>query len=205
MHWAVPPEAVTKNGTLSIVITIYDKVDGVIKYQWNTAPFKSLSVGETMENVDVKMPTKDKILTLNPHTRNITLPAGYNTTIATQGDVGTTEVYIQVPRYIAGMDLAGGAKNLETSIRWYATNSLYGINPCSISKIYGKAQSESTATKDWVLLTWEVDQGLINQHTGQFSFEINIREYEFDGEMEDVNKTKLAKQWLSLKNSSLLI
>jgi hypothetical protein len=190
MHWAVPPEAVTKNGTLSIVITIYDKVDGVIKYQWNTAPFKSLSVGETMENVDVKIPTEDKILTLNPHTRSITLPAGYNTTIAMQGDIGTTEVYIQAPRYIAGMDLCNN--NTKVFANW--SISTYS-NPdlCEIKQIYSQVEKD-----DLVLILWKPHQNLIN-NSGQFSFEISIKEF------DNVDNISTIKQWYSNKNTSLSI
>lgn len=190
MHWAVPPEAVTKNGMLSVVITIYDKVNGVIKYQWNTAPFKSLSVGETMENVDVKIPTTDKILTLNPYTRNITLPVGYNTTIAMQGDVGTTEVYIQAPRYIAGIDLC--SQNTKVYINW--TISTYE-NPdlCEVKELYSQVEKD-----DLALILWKPHQTLIN-NSGQFSFEISIKEF------DDVRNIRTVKQWYSNTNTSLSI
>jgi hypothetical protein len=40
------------------------------------------------------MPVRSKILTLNIDTKNIILPAGYNTTIASNWDIGTVDVYI---------------------------------------------------------------------------------------------------------------
>jgi hypothetical protein len=76
------------------VISIYDKDEATIKYQWNTAIFSGFNIGATLENVETSMPVRSKILTLNPDTKNIILPTGYNTTIASQYDIGTTHVYL---------------------------------------------------------------------------------------------------------------
>jgi hypothetical protein len=179
--------------TSSCKITAYKENKGssdTIKYQWNTAPFTSLSIGATLDNVDVKAPTKDKILTLNTQTRNITLPVGYNTTIATQGDVGTAFVYIQCPRYIAGLDLT----NIEVKkyLGWSAGEKS-GINECSITKIYSEVEKD-----DLVMLTWDVDENLTCDYAGNFSFELSFKKFTADG-------VTLEKQWYSNSNSSLLI
>jgi hypothetical protein len=93
LSWVIPPEATTKSGTLQCVISIYDKFDEKIKYQWSTAPFTNLSIGATLENVDASLPEKDKILLVNTKTRTISTPAGYDTQIAMRGDVGITKIY----------------------------------------------------------------------------------------------------------------
>jgi hypothetical protein len=163
---------------------------GAIKYQWNTAPFTSLSIGTTLENVDVKAPTKDKILTLNAQTRNITLPTGYNTTIATKGDVGTAFVYIQCPRYIAGMDLT--SDGIKKYLGWSA-GEFSGINECNVEKIYSEVE-----TDDLVMLTWDVDENLTANYAGNFAFELSFKQFKKDG-------STLEKQWYSNSNNSLSI
>jgi hypothetical protein len=163
---------------------------GVIKYQWNTAPFTSLSIGATLDKVDIKAPAKDKILTLSTQTRNITLPAGYNTTIATQGDVGTTFVYIQCPRYIAGMDLT--SDKIKKYLGWSA-GEYSGINECAVEKIYSEVE-----TDDLVILTWDVDEKLTASYAGNFSFELSFKQFKADG-------TILEKQWYSNSNNSLSV
>jgi hypothetical protein len=184
LAWPIPPEATTKNGVLEIVISIYDEVDEIIKYQWNTAPFRSLLVGETLENVDVKAPEKNKILTLNTNTRKITLPSGYNTTIATQGDVGITEVYIETSRYIGGMDLLD--EKVNTIIRWEDSQGVVHSENCATSKMYSIIEED-----DLVLITWRPSPALINHYAGMFSFYVLINKFA---------NAEIEKQWYSLAN-----
>lgn len=165
-----------------------------IKYQWNTAPFISLSIGATLDNVDVKVPTKDKILTLSTQTRNITLPAGYNTTIASQYDIGTTHVYIQAPRYIHNMDLLDSSVGVYCG--WHLPES-DGIDRCQVTKQYSLLE-----TDDLVLITWDVDQDLITNCNGNFSFELSVKQFNQPIGDED---TKLIKQWYSNINTALSI
>lgn len=187
LSWLAPPEAVTKNGAISIVITIYDKVNDEIKYQWNTAPFRSLFIGETIEDVDVKAPSKDKILILNPKTRSFILPAGYNTTIATQGDIGTAEVYFQSPRYINNIDLLD-ANNVVVTIAYAETDI---VEQCSIYRMDGQLSQDKA-----VLITWKPSYALTK--AGEIQFYLVVTQ--FDNKVEYIEK-----QWCSKINSSLLV
>ena len=195
ISWLVPPEAVTKSGFLHIVISIFDKNGEVIKYQWNTAPFTSLSIGTTMENVDVKTPTKDKILILNPQTRNITLPAGYNSVVAIKGDVGMSEIFIQAPRYINTLDLT----DVNVYINWYVNEELSGRNKCRVEDVY----SENT-TDNLVIIHWQIDPKLTTECVGEFSFSCVIEEHELK-QTDEGEKNVIVAKWQSSKNSSLTI
>jgi hypothetical protein len=143
---------------------------GSIAYQWNTAIFSGFNVGATLENVETSAPVRSKILTLNADTKNITLPTGYNTTIASQYDVGVSHVYIQTNRYIQGMDLT--AEDVEVYLGWQ-TNTHSGVNLCQVTKQYSLID-----TDDLVVIDWEVDQNLINNCSGNFLFEISIKQVE---------------------------
>ena len=83
------------------------------------------------------------------------MPIGYNMIIGMQGDVGTTEVYIQAPRYIVGIDLL--ANNTESCIGWRIDENNCGIDKCIVEKLYSEVEAD-----DLVLLTWKLDQDLIN-------------------------------------------
>lgn len=194
LSWIVPPEATTKAGNVQCVISIYDTDEATIKYQWNTAIFSGFNIGATLENVETSMPVRSKILTLNPDTKNIMLPAGYNTTIASQYDIGTTHVYLQAPRYIHNMDLFDSSVGVYCG--WHLPESC-GIDRCQVSKQYSLIE-----TDDLVLITWNVDQDLITNCSGNFSFELSVKQFNKSVGEED---KKLMKQWYSNINTALAI
>lgn len=193
LSWVVPPEATTKAGNVQCVISIYD-MDEVIKYQWNTAIFSGFNIGATLENVETSAPVRSKILTLNIDTKNIMLPAGYNTTIASQYDIGVARVYIQAPRYIHDIDLLDDSVGIYCG--WHLPES-GGIDRCQVNKQYSLIE-----TDDLVLITWNVDQDLITNCNGNFSFELSVKQ--FNKPVGDEDK-KLMKQWYSNINTALSI
>jgi hypothetical protein len=100
MTWEVPAEACTQAGTLEISISIYDKSGNQVVFSWNTAKYAGLTIGGSLESVGFEFPPKDEILVIDRDTKSIVAPAGYNNTICNYGEVGVTEVYFLVNRYL---------------------------------------------------------------------------------------------------------
>lgn len=111
-EWEVPPEAMTQAGKIEIAISLYDIKDNRIAFSWNTPSFSGFSIGESFMEVGTYweengyQPPKNEILTINVDTKTIIMPRGYNTIVANYGDIGTSKVYFEVPRYIGGMDVS---------------------------------------------------------------------------------------------------
>jgi hypothetical protein len=111
-EWEVPPEAMTQAGKIEMAISLYDIKDNKIAFSWNTPSFNGFSIGDSFMDVGTyweeseHQPPKNEILTVNVDTKTIVMPRGYNTIVANYGDIGTSKVYFEVPRYIGGLDIA---------------------------------------------------------------------------------------------------
>jgi hypothetical protein len=126
LAWEVTPNVCTSYGAIELSIEIYDSKDGYKAFSWNTPPFSGLSVGKTIDSVGTTLPPKNEILTIDKDTKNIFAPAGYNNTICTYGEIGVTEVYFLVDRYIGKND---AIDVLEDKVRIYVSmNNAYGTN-----------------------------------------------------------------------------
>lgn len=156
--WEVPAEACTQAGTIEISISIYDKSENLIAFSWNTSKYSGLLVEGSMESVGLDFPPKDEILVIDRDTKNITAPSGYNNIICNYGEVGVSEVYFLVDRYL-GKRRELDVYNDNTRITFYITmgERLGSDNNENriIKRLYTNALEEREAMKEGkVLISW---------------------------------------------------
>lgn len=117
LSWEVPSDACTQAGTLEISLVFYDKSGEYVVFAWNTAKYTGLSIGKTIDSVNFVFPPKDEILIIDKDSKNIVAPTGYNNTFCNFGDIGTSELYFLINRYIGkNEDLDILAENVDVSI-----------------------------------------------------------------------------------------
>lgn len=164
----------THAGKLEVAISIYDVYNHTLAFAWNTAVYNGFSIGESFIEVgsgwsDVKLPAKNEILTVNVDTRTIIMPKNYNTLVANYGDIGVSQVFFQIPRYICDFDISSS----ETEI--YITTA------------FGKELSEDIplnerkpmfSNGDNYLLCWDIPTNITcndKEKTGNFSISIKLQ------------------------------
>lgn len=167
--WEVPSDACTQAGTLEISITLYDKSNNYVVFSWNTALFSGLSIGKSIESVNFDFPPKDEILIIDKDTKAIVSPVGYNNTICNYGDVGVTEVYFSISRYL-GKNRDIDIMNENTIATIYITlNGMNGTNsevtpegePTGyITKKLYTEELDNRLKEGLVLLTWMPPAGV---------------------------------------------
>lgn len=159
LKWEVPADACTQAGTLEISISIYDKSGNQVAFSWNTAKYAGLTIGGSLESVGFNFPPKDEILVIDRDTKSIVAPTGYNNTICTYGDVGMTEVYFLVNRYL------GKNRELDvmsSNITVYVTmNGFAGKDDTDdIVKTNYTVEITDRNKEGLVLITWKVPAGV---------------------------------------------
>jgi hypothetical protein len=164
-EWRVPADIMAAAGTIEIYISFYDTVgtepNTQIAFAWNTASYSGLSIGKTMSSVSSYYPARDEILLVDEETRNIIAPPGYNNTICNYGDLGVSEVYFIVNRYL------GKNHKLDVLNEKTKTNIVVGINGkkgidsgSNITKNLYSVNSGSDNYEGMVLLKWSVPPGV---------------------------------------------
>lgn len=199
LQWDVPSDACTQAGTLEISLTFYDKSGEYVAFAWNTAKYTGLSIGKTIESVNFAFPPKDEILIIDKDTKNIIAPAGYNNTICTYGDVGMTEVYFLINRYLGKkreIDILN-----EAGIEIYVTMGNAFGSDRSTNRITKRLYTEEIADREkegLVLITWKVPEGITagpNGATGlSIMFNFFLEEEKLNEETGELEKFK-SKQW----------
>lgn len=176
LKWLVPAEACTQSGNVEISLSIYDKINNQIAFSWNTAKYAGLSIGGSIESVGENFPPKDEILIINRDTKAITAPAGYNNTICNYGEVGLTEIYFLVDRYL-GKKKTLDVLSANTTVTIYVTmNGLAGHdNTNNITKEPYTVEISEGTKEGLVFITWKVPNGITSGiHTGPVGFSIML-------------------------------
>lgn len=192
-QWEVPAEACTQAGTVEISISIYDKVDNQVVFSWNTAKFTGLTIGNSMESVGFEFPPKDEILVIDRDTKAITAPVGYNNIICNYGEVGVTEIYFLVNKYL------GKKRELDvmnSNITVYVTlNGLVGSDSDTtrITKSLYTTEIADRNSEGLAFITWKVPAGITAGPGGPNGLQIMLG-FEQDG-----------KKWYSNTYSALKI
>lgn len=192
MMWEVPADACTQAGTLEISISIYDKSGNQVAFSWNTAKYAGLTIGGSLESVGFNFPPKDEILVIDRDTKNIVAPVGYNNTICTYGDVGMTEVYFLVNRYL------GKNRELDvmnSNITIYVTmNGFAGKDDTDdIVKTNYTVEITDRNKEGLVLVTWKIPAGVTAGPGGPGPLKVMLC-FEYDG-----------KKWYSNTYSNLTV
>lgn len=161
-EWEVPADIMAAAGNIEIYISFYDKVDieskTQIAFAWNTASYSGLSIGKTMSSVGSHYPARDEILLVDEETRNIVAPPGYNNTICNYGDLGMSEVYFIINRYLGknhSLDVLNANPCIFASI-----NGKKGIDSSNITTELYSVDLDSANYEGMVLLKWKVPPGI---------------------------------------------
>ena len=160
MMWEVPAEACTQAGTLEISISIYDKnQEGKVVFSWNTTKYSGLTIGGSLETVGFDFPAKDEILFIDKDTKNISSPPGYNNVVCNYGDIGMSEIYFLIDRYLGkkkGLDVY----DENTKITVYVmingfSGSDYIYN--ATKQLYSVA-TDTSQKNGMVFITWQIPE-----------------------------------------------
>ena len=163
VKWEIPPEAFTQAGVLEISLSLYDVKNEIVVFSWNTPTSTVFSVGSGFEEVplDLTLPAENEILLICEN-KQIVAPKGYNNHIANFGEVGTTKVYFQCKKNVAGIDLTEEVTSIEVLINF--DNATYkDPNKPTIKEI----------SEESVLIIWETPPEVTNNEN-QYSGNIKI-------------------------------
>jgi hypothetical protein len=176
-EWQVPADIMAAAGSIEIYISFYDKVgtepNAQIAFAWNTASYSGLSIGKTMSSVGSHYPARDEILLIDEETRNIIAPTGYNNTICNYGDLGMSEVYFIINRYL-GKNHSLDVFNANPCI-FVSINGKKGIDSSNITKELYSVDLDNINYEGMVLLKWRVPPGITGGvGPGQLQIAIHI-------------------------------
>jgi hypothetical protein len=146
-----------------------------------------------MESVGFEFPPKDEILVIDRDTKAITAPVGYNNIICNYGEVGVTEIYFLVNKYL------GKKRELDvmnSNITVYVTlNGLVGSDSDTtrITKSLYTTEIADRNSEGLAFITWKVPAGITAGPGGPNGLQIMLG-FEQDG-----------KKWYSNTYSALKI
>ena len=199
--WEVPPAAMTHAGTLEIAISIYDNSDSTVAFSWNTAVYKGFSIGETFSEVGTLLdkdvlPAKNEILIIDIDTRQILRPNGYNTVVCNFGEIGVSNLYFQINKYVHNIDLLGEDTKIYVSFSFQEESVAdYRIEKNNIKPLFYSAEDKSN---EKVLIKWPIPEEITNNefyYTGNFTIAIKI--------IQGTNETE--KRWITSTFNQLSI
>lgn len=209
LKWLVPAEVCTQSGNVEISLSIYDKTgdkpEDKIAFSWNTAKYAGLSIGSSIESVGENFPPKDEILVINKDTKAITAPVGYNNTICNYGEVGLTEIYFLVDRYL-GKKKTLDVLSANTTVTIYVTmNGLAGYdNTDNVTKELYTVKIDEDIKEGLVLITWKVPNGVTSGvSTGPVGFSIMVGFEDREGNRWFSNTYSNLKVGSNLYNGSI--
>lgn len=105
LKWLIPPEAYVAAGIVKISISFYDTNDnGEVTYRWNSIPYNGLNVAKGMDEVSLTDFTADEIVYIDLATRKVNVPAGMNTQLGFNGEVGFSKIKFRCDRFYRGYD-----------------------------------------------------------------------------------------------------
>ena len=159
LKWEVPADACTQAGTLEISVSIYDKKDDQVVLSWNTSKYAGLTIGNSLESVGFEFPPKDEILMIDKDTKAIIAPAGYNNTICNYGEVGVSEVYFLVNRYL-GKQRELDVMQADISIYVIINGSAGVDNTDDIEKSEYTTEIDQRNKEGLVFIRWKVPAGI---------------------------------------------
>lgn len=164
VQWEIPPEAFTQAGVLEISISLYDVKDGKVVFSWNTPTSTVFSVGSGFEEVplDLTLPAENEILLICEN-KQIVAPKGYNNHIANFGDVGTSKVYFQCKKSIAGIDITDESVKAQVLVN-FNDNTYQDIIKDKDKEI----NNIQEISQDSVLIIWNIPDWVTNNDSEYF-------------------------------------
>lgn len=172
-EWIIPPEALTKAGKLRVAISFSDynnegKSHKNLIYKWNSQVCESLTVTQGLDTVGEEGMPFAQILQLDMRTRNIIIPADFNTTIANAGDCGVITIPIRVGRFYNNIDFENATLRLllQNANKEAIVQTL--VDKHIIESLDGNIKD------DWIEYSWEVP-AKITEAPGSIALAIQIR------------------------------
>lgn len=177
-EWEVPSDLMAAAGTIEIYISFYDKSGEHLAFAWNTAPYSGLSVGKTMASVGSYLPARDEILLIDEETHNIIAPVGYNNIVGNFGEVGVSNIYFLVNRYL-GKNKNINVVSAEVTLYVVIPNIMAAKATITNKELYS-AEIDGHS-EGLVLLTWEMPKQITsnaNAYIGKFDIAIGFTQGE---------------------------
>lgn len=162
VKWEITPNMCTMSGALEIYIEFYDKNDlGETIYSWNTSSFSGLQVGKSGSHVGVNFPARNEILIIDKDTKTIFSPNGYNNTICNYGEIGVSEVYFLINRYVGKNNAIDILKNSTiVSIHVIMNNRKGSCTTDNNVITVASYPSQTIDGHELALITWRVPAGI---------------------------------------------
>ena len=155
--WKIPPEAMTRAGTLCIAVCFCDTEGHNIVYKWNSLTYAELTIGQGMDNIAVAGVPLSDIITVDVRTRKINLPADYNTIIGIQGAPGTSKLTFRVNRFVDDWDM----QNTDCSI-FYQINEIQKQTIINSQYFRILDSLSGNIEDDWIEFDWVVSSEVFN-------------------------------------------
>lgn len=201
--WEVPPELMTIAGKLEIAISLYDIVNNIIVFSWNTAECDAFSIGEGFNKVsdiltDGFLPAKEEILNIDIENKTIIAPEGYNFIVCNYGEIGVSKVFFEINQVVRGIDLLD--ENTEIQISTFFNGEFIKESILDREKnIKPIFQTQENKKTNRMLLIWDVPKEVTDNtqgYTGKFSIALKIVAME-NGE--------IGRRWVASEFSKLII
>ena len=123
-----------------------------------------------MNSIGYVIPPKDEILLIDPESRSIIAPKGYNNIIAYQGDVGISKVYFAIKRFVKNIDVLSSTVTLFYKAAKTTDSTILEKKLCN-------PEINDRETEGMVLLIWNVPDGtnqLVQNYNGKIEVSLQI-------------------------------
>lgn len=191
MTWHVPPEAMTKAGTLKIAICFCDlNNEEKIEYKWNSLEYSGLQIAQGMDNISITGIPLSDIISVDVYTRQLSLPSGFNTVIGIQGAPGATYLTFRLNRFFNNWDFTH--EDTQIAVLYMMNDNearSSSIDKATLKLIEGLSGNEKD---DLIQFDWRLP-GSIFQNSGEIILSLAV---------VDINNLKI---WRAKELGSLSI
>lgn len=173
--WEISPEAFVSAGVLEFSFSFYDQYNGNTVFSWNTSKCSELSVGTGFEEFGgIETPATNEILLIDVDERRIIMPAGYNTTVANFGDIGTAKIHFRIKKDARGIDISGTNTEICVHYAYLTGNYEQKLTDPKIKKAFVNGESSN----DLVDFTWQLPDDLTyntEHYIGTFKISLTFK------------------------------
>lgn len=194
--WVIPPEVMTKAGSLKIALSFYDIENDTITYLCNSLPYNALRIEQGMDEISIEPIPDDNIVYVDTYTRKITVPATLANPIAMVGEYGEYLLRIRCDRFYFNKDFYEEKYQINVLYNFPGIEGTSFTGSLSKKLIQGSYNGSDISKRgDLLEFTWEIDLDQIDQ-VGNIEFAIQI---------SSVENGKPFTAWKSETNNSLFI
>lgn len=173
--WEISPEAFVSAGVLEFSFSFYDQYNDNTVFSWNTSKCSELSIGTGFEEFGgIETPATNEILLIDADERRIIMPAGYNTTVANFGDIGTAKIHFRIKKKARGIDISAANTQIYVHYGYQTVNYEEELISPDIKKAFVNGESSN----DLVDFTWQLPDDLTyntEHYIGTFKISLTFK------------------------------